>query len=105
MNCLLQAEGRETRALPKSFTHVAKRQQVEPVTSVQRERNVERPLPPVVTFLPPGVYPKFAIPSFGPRATGSLPSDSRPSSQSAGASGQQPADRRIIASAPPVRST
>jgi hypothetical protein len=102
----IAAVPRRVNLRPSRRIHACgERQQVELVTSVQGERKVERPLPPVVMFLPARVYGKFAIPSFGSRATGSLPSDSRPSSQSARANGQQPADRRVIESAPPVRST
>jgi hypothetical protein len=80
------------------------RQQVGFVTGVQRERNVRTPAPSRRQVPASESGPEFAIPGFGSRA-GSLPADSRPSSQSARASGQQPADRRVIASAPPVRST
>jgi hypothetical protein len=102
----IAAVPRRVNILPGRRIHACgERQQVEFVTGVQRERNVRTPAPSLRQVPASQSVREFAIPGFGSRATGSLPADSRPSSQSARASGQQPADRRVIASAPPVRST
>ena len=104
MSAPIAAVPRRVNLRPGRRIHAfGERQHVELVTGVQRERNVERPLPPVVRFLPAKVYGNSTFPA-GPVRPALCHPVHDLTFHSARASGQQPSDRRVIESAPPVRS-
>ena len=106
MSAPIAAVARRVNLRPGRRIHACgQRQQVEFVTGVQRERNVRTPAPScrqVPASESAGNSPSPALGPVRPALCQPI-HDLHPNRL--GRVGQQPADRRVIASAPPVRGT